>query len=270
MMRRIVQLVGAVVPNAYFKAFAGIMLYQGSLKGFCIPILNCYACPLAVFSCPIGTVQHFVAIRALPLYTIGLLGLVGSTVGSFTCGWICPFGTLQELMYKIRSFKVKIPRPLRYLRYVSLILLVGVLPFLRGETSFCRLCPQGTLEAGVPLAVFSTQIRALVGTFFYIKLSILFGFLFLFVISKRPFCMTFCPLGAVFSLFNKFSLLRFKVTQNSCSECDLCVDPCPAGIVPYKEVDSADCIRCWECIKVCPKNVIQAEFVKFWKLKEGR
>lgn len=269
-MRRIAQILGVIIVNAHFKAITGVILYQGSLKGFCVPVLNCYACPLAVFSCPIGTLQHFSVIRTIPLYTIGLLGLVGSTVGTLACGWICPFGALQELMYRIRSFKVRIPPPLRYSRYVVLVFLVGIIPFISGETVFCRLCPQGGLEAGVPLAIFSSQIRSLVGNLFLAKLSILLGFLFLFVISKRPFCLTFCPLGAIFSLFNRFSLLRLRVKRNSCNECDLCVDLCPTGIVPYREVDSVDCIRCWNCVKICPTGAIQSEVVKFWRLEGGR
>ncbi len=265
MMRRITQALGAIIPNLYFKAFAGIILYQGSLKGFCVPVLNCYACPLAIFSCPIGTLQHFAVVRAAPFYLIGLLGIVGSSVGTLACGWMCPFGALQDLMYKIRSFKIKIPYPLRYLRYVSLILLVGIIPFITGESSFCRLCPQGLLEAGLPLAILSSQIRPLLGKLFVIKLSILLGFLFLFVISRRPFCVTFCPLGAIFSLFNRFSLLRLKVERENCTECNLCMDPCPTGIIPYRDIDSLSCIRCWECIKVCPTGAIHVELAGFGK-----
>ena len=259
------------MPNAYFKAFGGFLLYQGPLKGFCVPVLNCYACPLALFSCPIGTLQHFIVIRAIPLYTIGLLGLIGSTVGTLTCGWICPFGALQELMYKIRSFKVRIPRPFRYLRYASLLLLVGILPFLTGEHWFSKLCPQGALEAGVPLALLSTQIRDLIGNLFAMKLAILFGFLFLFVISKRPFCLTFCPLGAILSLFNRFSLLRLTIKRrDSCGQCDVCVVNCPTGIENWERIDSIDCVRCWECVRACPSRLIQPEFVKFWRLSERR
>lgn len=268
MMRKFAQILGVLLPNTYYKAFTGIMLYQGSLKAFCVPTLNCHACPLAVFSCPIGTLQHFAVIRAVPLYVIGFLGVVGSSVGTLTCGWICPFGALQDLMYRISSFKIKLPHPFRYGRYGALILLVGILPFIRGEHLYCRLCPQGGLQAGVPLAILSSQMRTLLGNLYIIKLSILFGFLFLFIVSKRPFCMTFCPLGAIFSLFNRASFLRLKVSQNSCNECGLCVDRCPTGIVPYKEVDSINCVRCWECIKACPTGAIRAELVKFWKPKE--
>ncbi len=265
MMRRLVQILGFILPNAYYKAFTGSVLYQGSLKGFCIPILNCYGCPLALYSCPVGTLQHFVVIRAIPIYVIGLLGVVGASVGSLVCGWICPFGALQEMMYKIRSFKVKIPYEFRYMRYVALILLVGILPFFLRETWYCKLCPQGALEAGIPLAIFSTQIRSLLGSLFVVKILILAGFGFLFIISKRPFCMTFCPLGALLFLFNRFSLLRLKVVRESCTECNLCVEPCPTGIVPFEEVDSVRCVRCWECIRACPKDAIKAELVKFWK-----
>jgi len=268
-MRRLVQALGVILPNAYYKAFTGVILYQGSLKAFCAPVLNCYACPLAVSSCPIGSLQHFLVIRSFPFYLVGFLGIVGASVGTLTCGWLCPFGALQEMMYKVRSFKVKIPRPLRYLRYASLVLLVGLLPLITGEHWFSQLCPQGGLEAGVPLALFSSQIRALLGNLFILKLSILGGFLFLFIISKRPFCLTFCPLGAIFSLFNRFSLLHLRVRDGVCDECELCVDPCPAGIVPYREVDSKDCVRCWECVRRCPRGAIQPQMLKFWNFERS-
>ena len=47
-------------------------------KALPCPALNCYGCPFAIFACPIGTLQNFVVIRQVPLYTLGLLGVIGS------------------------------------------------------------------------------------------------------------------------------------------------------------------------------------------------
>ena len=70
--RRIFQTLGTFLPNSYLQGFSlsianGALkispsLYQGSLKSVCSPLLNCYACPSALFSCPIGTLQHFMEI----------------------------------------------------------------------------------------------------------------------------------------------------------------------------------------------------------------
>ena len=74
LFRRIIQsALGVGVTNGYLKGFIPSgALWQGQSKGFCVPVLNCYACPGSLFACPIGTLQHFVIIRAVPMYFIGL------------------------------------------------------------------------------------------------------------------------------------------------------------------------------------------------------
>ncbi|MDI6839660.1 MAG: 4Fe-4S binding protein [bacterium] len=260
--RRIIQILGAVIPNTYVQAFTGKLLYQGVLKGFCVPSLNCYSCPLAVFACPIGTLQHFVVIRQFPFYLIGWLGLLGTLVGRMACGFICPFGLVQDLMYKIRSFKIRLPNWSRYLKYIWLVSVAILIPYFTGEYWFSKLCPQGTLQASVPLVLASQKIRSLVGgatsgSLFVIKVAILCIFLFLFVISKRPFCITTCPLGAIYSIFNKISLIGLRIDKKLCDDCGLCVNVCPTGIKPYDELNHIDCIRCAECKRVCPRNAIR-------------
>lgn len=263
MNRRIAQILGAVIPNLHIPAFLGRLLYKGPLKGFCVPVLNCYACPLALSSCPIGSIQHFARIRQFPFYVLGYLVLIGLFVGRWTCGWLCPFGFLQDLMYKIKSFKIRIPYLFRYLKYGWLVIAALLLPYLTGEMWFSKLCPQGTFQAGIPLILASQEIRNLVGGFFWLKIAILGIFLFLFVISKRPFCVTMCPLGAIYSLFNRLSLVTLKLNNELCSECEFCVPVCPMGLKSYKELEHPDCIRCMECKKACPEMAIRLEIRKF-------
>jgi polyferredoxin len=216
-------------------------------KGVCFPVLNCYACPLAVVACPIGSLQHFAAIHVFPFYTAGVLGVIGSVVGRMTCGWLCPFGFLQDLVFKIRSFKVKLPKFLNYFKYVLLLGLVIIIPFLTGEPWFSKLCPAGLLEAGIPLALLNEDIRRQVGDMFYIKTGILAGFLVSFVYIKRPFCRAICPLGAIFSLFNSFSAYRIEIDESQCIRCNKCQRKCPVDIKVYEDANSTHCVRCLDC-----------------------
>jgi polyferredoxin len=267
MKRRIWQLVSTILHNAYMPGLFGFTVYQGFLKGFCAPTLNCFACPGAFASCPIGALQHFAAGRQFPLYLAGLLGLVGVGVGRMTCGWLCPFGFFQDLMKKISGRVVKLPRWMGKLKYVSLVGLAIILPFFFGEMWFSKLCPAGAIEGAIPWALAGRgpdslagfDVTAMVGGMFWIKIAILAAFLVGMVFVKRPFCRTSCPLGAIFSLFNRASLVRMKVDNKSCVECGLCERLCPVDIEPYKDIDSPECIKCLECTK-CPKGAIKAGF----------
>lgn len=231
------------LANSYFPVF---------LKFFPCPVFNCYACPLAVFACPIGTLQHFAIIGSIPFFTIGVLGLVGSAVGRWTCGWLCPFGFLQDMMAKISLPKVSIPERLCHIRYAVLIFLVFLLPFWLKEPWFSKLCPQGTLESAIPVVLFMGRFRENIGTLFIIKIAILAVFLILMMITTRPFCRTTCPLGTILSFFNRVSLYKLHVNKDLCNECGECEKICPVEIKKiYQNPHSSQCIRCLLCVK-CP------------------
>ena len=254
--RTLTQICSSVLCNSYIGTFYTKSVNTSPLKGLCVPVLNCYACPSALFSCPIGTLQHFMAIHTFPVYLAAFIGLIGLTVGRMACGWVCPFGFFQDLMYKIRSPKYSPPPLLRYLKYVVLILLVIILPYATGELWFSMLCPAGKLTAGIPWALWnptnpSTDLPVLPqgpGVLFYVGLLILAGFLVWFVVSKRPFCKVACPMGAIFGLFNRFSLIRIEASRE-CDGCNTCHDRCPMGLNIYTDADSPECIRCLECTR---------------------
>jgi polyferredoxin len=228
-------------------------------------------------ACPIGAMQTFfgglrfnlsVAQKKFGLYVAGLLATVGSAVGRMPCGWICPFGFFQELVHKVPSPKIKIPHFLTYFRYVVLATTVVALPLLivdqfgYGQTWFCKwICPAGTLEAGIPLMLIKADLRPLIGFMYYWKLGLLALFLVWFVISRRPFCRTVCPLGAFWGLFNKASLFRMAVDDEKCTLCDKCTKDCPVEISIYKSANSPDCVRCLKCVSSCKFGAISYEFL---------
>ena len=255
-LRRFTQLASTVFTNSYFASFATRAVNTNSLKGICVPVLNCYSCPSALFSCPIGTLQHFSAMHAIPYYALGLIGAVGAVVGRMPCGWICPFGFVQDLMYKIRSRKYRIPQIYTYVKYLVLLLLVFIIPFKTGEPWFSKLCPAGTLSAHIPWLVWNpvnpaTGLPVMAdagGLEFYISVLILAIFLFWFVLSKRPFCRVACPMGALLSFFNCFSMVRLEVVP-ACDGCATCETNCPMDLNVYEEIGSKDCILCLECTR---------------------
>jgi polyferredoxin len=98
-----------------------------------------------------------------------------------------------------------------------------------------------------------------VGYFFWLKMALLAGFIVAMIFIKRPFCRTFCPLGAIFSFFNKISLVRLRLEESRCTDCGLCARMCPVDLNAYKELDSPECIKCLDCTR-CPTGAIKAEF----------
>lgn len=267
--RTIIQLAFITITNGYYQGFLNGEIYQGASKSLCVPGLNCYSCPGAVGSCPIGSFQAVVSDRnfGMTFYILGFLTLVGALMGRFVCGFLCPFGLFQDLLHKIpikrKIYVVPGDRFLKYLKYVILILFVIILPmflvndFGQGDPWFCKyICPSGTFMAGWPLAVLNEGIRGAIGWLFVWKSFLLIGIIILSVFIYRPFCRYLCPLGAFYGIFNNYSLYRFQVNENTCIECGKCQDVCPINIPVYKTPNSAECIRCGRCLEVCPTSAL--------------
>jgi len=246
-LRRYFQIGMSLGANGYLKGFLAKAVYQGTGKGFCVPILNCYACPSAFFSCPIGTLQHFMVVRAIPYYALSYLALIGGLVGRMPCGTLCPFGFFQELLYKLPSIKIPVPKPLRSFRWLVLVGLVFVIPWITAENWFSKLCPMGTLIGGLPWVSISYEVRAMIRDLFWIKIALLIFFTASSVVAKRPFCQTACPLGALYGLFNRFSLMRLHWDPKTCTHCDKCSEVCPMEIKVYEGANTGHCIRCLDC-----------------------
>lgn len=267
------QLLAALLTNAHLSGFAKGSIYGGKSKYVCVPGMNCYSCPAAVGACPIGAMQAVLNSRkfSFAFYIAGILSALGILLGRFICGWLCIFGMLQDLLYKIPVPKVtvykRIDKPLRYLKYAVLIILVILLPtFLNNEygTSapyFCKLlCPVGTLEGGIPLVLMNESLRKTTSFLFQWKLGILIVILLASMVIYRPFCKYLCPLGAFYALFHKVSFLKLDLDLNKCVNCGLCEKKCKMGVEIRETTQSPECIRCGDCVKVCPKNALKLKY----------
>jgi ferredoxin-type protein NapH len=255
-----VQLGSLILANSYFLSQA---------KGFCYPVLNCWSCPSANFACPIGALGN-ASISArhglfggrsvwavIPLYVLGTLMFFTAFFGRMMCGWLCPFGWLQEQVARLRRNKWALPMWTGYFRYLVLVVLVLIVPYLTGSTWFCKLCPQGALEGGLLQPLLHPVLRAQVQGMWWLKQAILVVTLVAMVFIRRPFCGLACPLGALFSLFHRHSAWRIRYDVTTCTNCEWCVRKCPQGIDPRIELNGHRCVGCLECQK-CPWGAIES------------
>lgn len=265
--RTIMQLAAVIMSNAHLTNLISGQIYQGKEKTACVPGLNCYSCPAASAACPIGAFQAVSGSSkfSFSYYITGLLILIGTIMGRFVCGFLCPFGWLQELlnMLTVKELNTKRIKGLRFLKYVVLVFLVVLLPALfasgseAGTPYFCKyVCPQGIVEGAMPMVAVNKGIRAAMGTLFSWKLTVLGIILLLSIFIYRPFCKWLCPLGAFYALFNRIALLRIRVDREKCIACGKCIKVCKMDVDVTRTPNHSECIRCGKCISRCPQDAV--------------
>ncbi|MGF0040590.1 4Fe-4S binding protein [Peptoniphilaceae bacterium SGI.131] len=268
--RHKIQLLATVITNGNLLGYISGKIYQGNLKNACVPGLNCYSCVGALGSCPVGSLQAVIGKKGgrISFYVVGILLIIGSLLGRFVCGWLCPFGFFQDLLHKI-PFPKKIrelpkEKILVKLKYLILLVFVIILPMYfvnnagNGSPYFCKfICPAGTLEGGIPLVLLNKSLRGVIGFLFVWKNVILITTIILSIMIYRPFCKFICPLGAIYSLFNKVSFYRYSINCNKCVNCGKCAKVCMMNVDPVKDPNDLECIRCGNCRKACQKGAIE-------------
>jgi len=263
--RRFIQFASAVLYNANLIGFARGTIHTGRTKGICVPGLNCHSCPGAIGACPLGSLQTALGdVRTkLPFYILGTLLLFGILLGRAICAFLCPFGLVQDMLDKIPTPKLKKSKITYYLsfcKYAVLAIFVIYLPlhflWINGFSTpaFCKyLCPAGTLQAGIPLVLANESLRTITGALFQWRLVWLGIILLASIFIFRPFCRFLCPLGAIYSLFNKYAMFGIKVNPHRCSGCRACVNSCKLDV---HQINDRECIRCGDCHPVCAHKAI--------------
>ena len=152
--RGLLQACAVLLTNPHLPNLLKGQIYRGKGKTVCVPGLNCYSCPAATGACPIGAIQSVIGSSKFKFsyYVTGTLILLGVLLGRVVCGFLCPFGWFQELIHKIplprKKLSTKKLRPLRYLKYLILLLTV-TLPLIftnevgmGNEAVICGLTPE--------------------------------------------------------------------------------------------------------------------------------
>ena len=274
-VRHVFQSFWFLLTNSFFEGFKTGKIYGGKWKQLCVPGMNCYSCPGAKGSCPIGALQAVIGSPKFKFsyYVVGFLFFVGALIGRGVCGYLCPFGLVQDLLHKIPFVKkietFKGDKALRKAKYLILLVFVILLPLFlvdiigQGAPYFCKLiCPVGMMEGGIPLVLMNKSMRGAIGFLYAWKGLILILTIFLSIVIYRPFCKYICPLGAIYSLFNSVSLFRYTLDHQKCIHCRRCKAVCEMQCDPVKNCNDLECIRCGKCKNACPVDAIACGITK--------
>jgi polyferredoxin len=265
--RLLAQLGIFLLQNPFQNNFVNGKIYKGNIKQLCCPGLNCYSCPVAALSCPIGAAQFFLsgAKSSISFYVTGFLIVIGVMFGRFICAYACPMGLLQDILYRIKTPKlVTRLRFLRYVKYVVLAVFVVLLPLAvtdklagLGQPWFCKyICPSGTIFGALPLLAANNFLRRLIGAQFILKASVAAGIASAAVFVYRVFCRALCPLGAIYALFNKISILHIQCDKEKCLSCGKCSKECHIMLTPFSQPNALECVRCGKCVNACKSKAL--------------
>jgi len=240
--------------------------------GLVTPFMYCHGCPLASFACPIGALQHFLGEHTAPLFVMGLLGLAFLVLGRGACGWLCPFGALQDVLRALARGKgppgarllnkpgrgdilLRADRIVRSTKFFILAATIISSFILLGPT-FCWFCPIGALFAGIPYKLMNPGSK--LGLPFYIHLFILALVLITALFVPRAWCRYICPLGAISGLFNRISVVRVELDEERCIACEACLRVCPMGLSSLSDIGtSVECLLCGRCVEACPHGALR-------------
>ena len=169
------------------------------------------------------------------------------------CGWACPFGALEELLYIIPLFKRAKRRQLPFwvsngvrigLFLVFLLILYGVIGDKKGFVTYHYLNPFNlfNFDFAVSTIPYFAAAYLVVSLFFY-----------------RPFCRFICPFGLISWVVEQVSLTRIRIDPERCIDCKACAKACPltaaADRLARRKLP-ADCFSCMRCLRVCPADAI--------------
>ena len=279
-----------------------ILIYGGRFGVNLGSAVPCFACPYVLGCggyCYLMGLQGYIgfgmtaaAMSGPHLWTalgwLAVFVLLVAFLGKAWCGWICPFGLIQDWLTALRnklgvrerliSPKAKAAlAPLKYvlLVYLAVIPLLITLGFLPEDFSlpFCSICPGKSL-----LPLFAGDARYLTLNFnnqvtfwFSLALLIITGIMLVGMFFKDRFFCIFCPMLALIHLLKPLTALRLVKEPSACVGCGNCRRSCPMDIEKvYQErvsqdVQTDECLDCASCAETCPSE--SALSLKFFKFK---
>ena len=198
-----------------------------------------------------------VFLEDIPLLLFVVFTVVTTLIaGRVFCGFLCPFGALQDFLEKVvpRRFKRELPRALHErLWLLKYLLLAAILvPALAGSRAsiFPFLEPFGTV-------------------FFLSSSIVLWGIavavLAASAVVPRFYCRYACPLGAALAVASTVSPLRIRRVEH-CDHCKVCEQACPTGAIEGPRIDFRECVRC----NICETRLIERAGVCRHDIQEVR
>jgi len=225
--------------------------------------------------------------------------IVGVLIGKSLCGWVCPFGFVQDLVGLIRRKQTDVTlrthQTMIYGKYVILAITLFIsgtfsVSKLTGGESYSKalgifanapftvLSPSETLFATLPRMIqgFSLSVQTAgfdflsgflgLSPLFWIQFAIMVGVLVLVAYIPRSWCRYFCPHGAFMAIMNGFSLIGLRREPFKCEKggCGMCVQVCPTRVpildLPWEKFSDPECIYCMKCVDACENKAIKLTY----------
>ncbi len=214
------------------------------------------AAPLDSF-CPFGAVETLPAllggfgfigkIGSSNLVLLGSLTLVTLGLGASFCGWLCPFGAIQDGLGALRRRFIgkaylipeRVHNVLKHTRWLVLALVVWM---------SWRALGLWFADYDPFRAMFHFKFES------WVAVALVAGTLVGGLLVERFWCLYLCPLGAVVGGLGTLGLTKVRRAEESCTDCALCSRACPSRIEIHtrQAVSDQHCTMCTECVDACP------------------
>ena len=231
-----------------------------------------------------------------PWLAVASFLIIGVLIGKSLCGWVCPFGFIEDLVDLIKRKKgepsLRTHESMIYIKYAVLGIAMFIsLTFSASKLAgvgrsyenalgifavapFTALSPAETLFATLPNlihAVATNQVDILAGfsslpPLFWVQLFIMIGVLVFAAYIPRGWCRYFCPHGAIMAILNRFSFIGLRRDLVKCAKggCRKCVEVCPTRVpildLPWEKFSDPECIYCLKCVDACENKAIKLKY----------
>ncbi len=284
LLRKIVQATSFVLFNG---AFLGL-----PLTAAVFPVLWTLGANYRTVGEAFGTIQGLIYNLVFPWLPLASIFLFAALTGRLLCGWVCPFGLVEDLLGYVkrskRDFSPQTHRSMANAKYVFLALTIMISIALAAESlsssgpvygtvlgpfaegSFTTLSPSDTLFAVIPKLgehLYSNGYQDLISSIssplLWVRLVVLVGVLAFAVYIPRSWCRYLCPQGAFLALGSRFSFLGLKRDPLKCvkTSCKTCEEVCPTRVpildLSWEKFTDAECIYCLRCVMACHTKAIR-------------
>jgi NAD-dependent dihydropyrimidine dehydrogenase PreA subunit len=206
-----------------------------------------------IFKASVG-IYPDVAEKILAFVFFCALAVIGNKV---ICGWGCPFGALQELLFEtplggaVKRFRKK-KLPFKVTNLVRLVLFVLFIAVMYGIVGN---------KKGLVVYHYVNAFNLFDFDFTLISVvTAILAFLLLSPFVYRSFCQFICPFGFVSWILERVSLTKVRIDRSKCTECMACVQACPLEAMKGRMADAnlpADCFSCARCLRTCEYDALE-------------